>query len=245
MDNKQEVQSESNGNDYIYQIFMLLLSVYILIQLAIVTFFQLSENVAEILNHVDTTLCIVFLLDFLYKLIFVKGRLNYLRWGWLDLISSIPMVNTLRWARFARVFRLLRILRGIRSTKFLLEFAMKKRGEATFLSALFISLLLIVISSIAILEVERGLLGSNIKTGSDALWWAFVTITTVGYGDFYPISSTGRIIAAVLMTAGVGLFGTFTAFVSSWFLKGNGASASNPALLQEMKLLRQELKKNE
>lgn len=239
MSNKQEVQSESNRNDYVYQIFMLLLSVYILLQLAITTFFTLSENVTEILGHVDTAVCIAFLLDFLYKVTFVKGRLKYLRWGWLDLISSIPMINSLRWARFARVFRLLRILRGIKSTKYLLEFTMKRRGEATFLSALFISLLLIVISSITILEVEQGVPGSNIKTGSDALWWAFVTITTVGYGDFYPVSSMGRIIAAVLMTAGVGLFGTFTAFVSSWFL--NSKSDSTSVILKDLEFIKSKL----
>ncbi|MDX2322088.1 MAG: potassium channel family protein, partial [Moritella sp.] len=62
--------------------------------------------------------------------------------------------------------------------------------------------------------------GSNINTGIDALWWAFVTITTVGYGDYYPVTTGGRIIAALLMTAGVGLFGTFTGFISSWFVDG-------------------------
>lgn len=56
---------------------------------------------------------------------------------------------------------------------------------------------------------------SNIKTAEDAIWWAFVTITTVGYGDRFPVTTEGRIIAALLMTAGVGLFGTFTGFIAS------------------------------
>ena len=61
---------------------------------------------------------------------------------------------------------------------------------------------------------------ANIKTAEDALWWSYVTITTVGNGDRFPVTTGGRIIGTLLMTAGVGLFGTFTAFVSSWFLKG-------------------------
>jgi hypothetical protein len=59
---------------------------------------------------------------------------------------------------------------------------------------------------------------ANIQTAEDALWWAFVTITTVGYGDKFPVSTEGRLLAIVLMTCGVGLFGTFMAFVASWFL---------------------------
>jgi voltage-gated potassium channel len=58
------------------------------------------------------------------------------------------------------------------------------------------------------------------QTAEDALWWAYVTITTVGYGDKFPVTSEGRLIAGFLMTAGVGLFGTFTGFVASWFVEG-------------------------
>lgn len=76
--------------------------------------------------------------------------------------------------------------------------------------------MLVIFSAIAILQVETDT-GSNIKTAEDAIWWAYVTVTTVGYGDKYPITTEGRIIAAVLMTCGVGLFGTFTAYIASWF----------------------------
>ena len=68
------------------------------------------------------------------------------------------------------------------------------------------------------LQVEKDVPGAKIKNAEDALWWAYVTITTVGYGDLYPVTTEGRLIAAVLMTIGVGLFGTFTAYVASWFV---------------------------
>lgn len=83
-----------------------------------------------------------------------------------------------------------------------------------------IAVLMVIFSSIAILQVETDI-NSNIKTAEDAIWWSYVTITTVGYGDKFPVTTEGRLIAAILMTAGVGLFGTFTGFVASWFVSEN------------------------
>ena len=76
---------------------------------------------------------------------------------------------------------------------------------------------MVIFSSIAILQVEDTT-NSNIKTAEDAIWWAYVTVTTVGYGDKFPVTTEGRIIAAALMTVGVGLFGTFTGFLASYFV---------------------------
>ncbi len=72
-------------------------------------------------------------------------------------------------------------------------------------------------ASIAVLHFEVGP-AANIKTPQDALWWALVTITSVGYGDRYPVTAEGRLVAAALMVAGVGLFGTFAGFIAAWFL---------------------------
>jgi voltage-gated potassium channel len=94
-------------------------------------------------------------------------------------------------------------------------FANKVHGAFASIST--IAILLVIFSALAILQVETDP-NSNIKTAEDAIWWSYVTVTTVGYGDKFPVTTEGRIIASILMTAGVGLFGTFTAFVSSWFL---------------------------
>jgi len=98
------------------------------------------------------------------------------------------------------------------------------RFKATFSLVSAISFVLVTFGAIGILLLEQAQVGSNINNGVDALWWSFVTITTVGYGDYYPVTTGGRIIAALLMTAGVGLFGTFTGFISSWFVDGGKES---------------------
>jgi voltage-gated potassium channel Kch len=73
------------------------------------------------------------------------------------------------------------------------------------------------VSSIAMLNAENGAPNANIKTASDALWWGYVTIATVGYGDKYPVTNQGRIVGLFVMTAGVGLFSVLTSFLADWF----------------------------
>ena len=113
--------------------------------------------------------------------------------------------------------RIFRVLRGVRATKLVASILIDRRAESAFLAAALVSLLLIVISSIAVLQFES-VPDANIKVAADALWWSVVTITTVGYGDKYPVTPEGRIVAGVLMTAGVGLFGIISGFVAAWFL---------------------------
>ena len=80
-----------------------------------------------------------------------------------------------------------------------------------------VTLILIVTCSATVLHFER--LGEgNILTADDALWWSVATVTTVGYGDKYPITVEGRFVAGLLMVAGVGLFGLFSGFIASWIL---------------------------
>lgn len=202
-----------------YQLFILGLSLYVLAALATETLFPLSEPTRAVLLYVDSAVCIVFLFDFFFQFMTAPIRLEYLKWGWIDFISSIPMIGVLRWARVARVFRILRVLRGMRATRVLVGFALQKRAEGAFGSALLVAMLLVVFSSVAILHFEAPQSSSNIRTAEDAVWWAVVTITTVGYGDKYPVTLEGKVLAALLMTAGVAVIGTFTGFVAAWFLE--------------------------
>lgn len=202
----------------IFQFIIIILSIYLLGSLIASTFFKLPNAVLQLLDLIDNGICIIFLLDFLNRFVRADNKLKFLRWGWIDLVSSIPSLNYFRAGRLLRLIRLLRLLRAFRSTKMLYQFLFRKKTHGAFATASIVAVFIIIFSSIAILQVEDAP-NSNIKTAENALWWSYTTITTVGYGDYYPVTPEGKIIAVMLMTVGVGLFGTFSGFIASWFLK--------------------------
>ena len=201
-----------------YQLFMLALCIFALAALAVQSFAPFSEITRQILEYTDLGICVLFLIDFLYSLARAPNRSRYFfTWGWLDLLSSIPAVPALRLGRAGRIIRIIRVLRGVRATKILSGLVLDRRAESTGLAAALVTLLLVVFSSLAIVQFETGP-EANIKTAGDALWWALSTITTVGYGDRYPLTAEGRLVAAVLMLSGIALFGVISGFVAAWFL---------------------------
>jgi len=169
------------------------------------------------LHDIDHAICVIFFVDFLVRFFSAKNKWRYMRWGWIDLISSIPVFDFLLAARLFRVIQLLRVLRAFRSMSIITKYYFSNKIRGTFTSVGIIAVLMVIFSAITILNVEKDAPNANIKTAEDALWWAYVTITTVGYGDKFPVTTEGRIIAVALITVGVGLFGTFTAYVASWF----------------------------
>ncbi|MFA0435699.1 ion transporter [Vibrio breoganii] len=200
------------------QFVTLILSVYVLIALFVENAFTLDSDTYELLAMIDTMVCMVFLVDFFQRFYRAPNKLHYMKWGWIDLLSSIPLVDALRYGCFVHLVRFLRILKAVRSTKLILYYLFRNRRSGTFSIVASVSVLVVIFGAIGILQFEKGLPDSNIHSAGDALWWSFVTITTVGYGDFYPVTTQGRLVAAILMTAGVGLFGTFTGLVANWFM---------------------------
>jgi voltage-gated potassium channel len=98
-----------------------------------------------------------------------------------------------------------------------------RRRESAAWGAMFIAIVVLFAASMAILEFER--VDGNIKNAEDAVWWSVTTITTVGYGDRYPVTTEGRLVAVALMVVGVGLFGTLSGAAASWFIQPAGESA--------------------
>lgn len=201
-----------------YLLFMLFLSIMAILALAVDVVAPLSEGSRTVLQWADTAICAIFFVDFLAQLRRAKNKWRYLAtWGWLDLLSSVPTVAVLRLARAARVVRIVRVLRGLRSARFITQIILERRTQSAILAALLVSITVVAVGAIAILHFESAGDG-NIKSAEDALWWATVTVTTVGYGDKFPVTTEGRVVAALLMAVGVGLFGTITGFLASWFL---------------------------
>ncbi len=138
------------------------------------------------------------------------------------------------------------MIRAFRTTRAFLVYVFRNRANGTLTVMLLSAGLLLVFGSVAILYVER-VPEANIKTPSDALWWSFVTITTVGYGDRYPVTDAGRLIAAVVITAGVGLFGTFTGFVANFFVEPEQQEEESEMrqLIEEVRQLRTKIEQLE
>jgi voltage-gated potassium channel len=223
----------------VYQIFMLTLCVLALAAVVLQNLFHLDRDTEKLLEYADTAICVAFLVDFLVTLYRAPNRWRYLyTWGWLDLLSSIPTLDAARWGRLARLARLVRILRAFRATRLLTKIVVGEKAKSTTMAATMIAFLLVIGGSTAILHFEDSP-QANIKTAEDAVWWAMTTITTVGYGDRFPVSTGGRLVAVLLMTAGVGLFGTMSAALAAWFISGN--TESEEAATNEVALLREEI----
>ncbi len=189
------------------------LSVYVLAAFAIELLFHVPPEAAKILHAMDTFLCLLFLSDFCRKLWLAPCKRKYLKWGWIDLLASIPALDAFRWGRVVSVARIFILLRAVRSARLLWQVTRREPPKAIMSLTLLATVIVIIASSLIILRVETAE-RSNIKTGMDALWWSLTTITTVGYGDHFPVTIEGRVVAAVLMGLGIALYGTFTAFIS-------------------------------
>lgn len=201
-----------------YQLFMLFLCVYAIVALTLGVVLPVGDEVKGVLKYADFAVCGFFFVDFLFCLHKAPNKLRYFfTWGWIDLLSSVPMIDAFRVGRLARLLRIIRVLRGLRATKVISSYFVGRRAESTLLVVVTVTFTMLVFASIAILNFEAEADG-NIKTAEDALWWAATTVTTVGYGDRYPVTLEGRAVAVMLMTVGVGLFGTLSGVVAAWFL---------------------------
>ena len=211
--------TREHGNAY--NLFILLLTVFSLVVMVLLVL-PLDAQTHQLLFVYDNAVCVIFLIDFAYNISGSKPKRQYFiqQRGWLDLIGSIPAFNVfqlgalLRLARLSRLARITRLLRG-NARRELVRDMVENRGQyATFITILAAGTVLTV-SSILMLELEGRSPDANILTGGDALWWGLVTITTVGYGDFYPVTSLGRMVGVAVMFAGVGIIGALASILAS------------------------------
>ncbi len=170
----------------------------------------------------DNAVCIVFLVDFFGNFAGARPKNAYLvgRRGWLDLLGSIPsfgiipIAGLLRLFRLSRLARVSRMLRG-QARERLIKDVLDNRGQyATFITILS-AFMVLSVASVMVLQFESKSPDSNITTGGDALWWGLVTITTVGYGDYYPVTALGRLTGVFVMFAGVGIIGSLASILAS------------------------------
>ena len=200
-----------------YEIFIGILSVLSILNLVLLYAIE-DPSLNTVLRFMNAILSGIFLIDFTYRLFTAESKSGYFfrRFGWADLLASLPFqqVKILRVFRLVRVFRLLRAY-GIKNVG---RSLIQDRAGSALLTLLLMGILVMEFGSLEILHVEQYAPGANITTASDALWYNIVTISTVGYGDRYPVTNDGRIVGSFIIVIGVGIFGTFTGYLANLFL---------------------------
>jgi voltage-gated potassium channel len=228
--------SVRHGNAY--EIFILVLTIFSLLLMAL-AILPLDESTRFLVTTYDNAVCVIFLIDFTYNLRSTRPRRHYFigQRGWLDLLGSIPTLGffpytaLFRLARLSRLARIIRMLRGQAGKDLVLDVVQNRGSYATFITILAAGIVL-CLSSIAILQFESRAPDANIRTGGDALWWSVVTITTVGYGDFYPVTALGRLTAFFVMIAGVGIIGALASILASVLVTSPADDGQSDAAMQ-------------
>jgi voltage-gated potassium channel len=212
-------QAKADRKDSVYHIYMAALAM-LAILVSVGLFLSPSEpDMIGVFAAVDFVLCLFFFLDFLRHLWHAPSKWKYLfGWGMVDLLSSIPFVFEMRWLCLVRVLRFLTLLRAAR---IIWESAKVERRSITTAGATFCIQALFIIICILVLHFEHKAPGGNIRSTSDVLWWAMTTVTTVGYGDRFPVTAEGRIVGAVLMVSGIGYLATVLGVFARVFVPKN------------------------
>ena len=166
------------------------------------------SSTQKLLNIVQWVSWIAFAIDLIYGLSNAKDKKKYLKKHPLEIAAVL--------LPFLRPLRVMRVISfgGLAIQKVAIG-----RQFAITIKVLLASIFVAYISAIQITIAERTVDGSNIKNFGDGLWWAITTVTTVGYGDRYPTTTEGRLIAIALMIMGISLMGVITASVAAWFVK--------------------------
>lgn len=198
-----------------FEMAMMLLSLLSVIIVLVMTFGRLDSETYRLLFFVDTSICMIFMINFFVGLIRARDKRFFIKHHWIDFIASIPAIEALR---MARLFQILRVIRLIRMSRSLLLPLVKQRKQATLASLLVAMVTILTLASVIMLIVESGTEGANIQTAEQAIWWALVTISTVGYGDYYPVSTAGHIIGGVVIVSGVSFFGVISGYMASVFV---------------------------
>jgi hypothetical protein len=201
-----------------YEMFVVAITLLAMVNLGIIAIPFFDMQAKQISFLLDSFLALLFFVDFIHLLITAPSKRSYfLKQGWIDLLGCIPYIYPLRLLRLFRSYRIFREMR--RHTPEQIQAMLERRPDRnTFFSIAFLAIVLVSVSSYAIYRFEQISPNNNITSAADAVWWSVVTITTVGYGDRYPTTDGGRMVALFLMFVGIGIFSALTSYLSTIFV---------------------------
>ena len=168
---------------------------------------RLDTDLQSFLIVLSWTVWLAFAVDFLVRIVLTEDRRQYALSHWYDVaLIALPMLRPLR---LLRVLALARVLSRSAAGSLAGRVSVYVVGTA---------IMSVGLGAIAVLDVEQNAEGANITSFGDALWWASTTVTTVGYGDRFPVTTPGRLIAVALMVLGIAVVGAVTASVAAWLV---------------------------
>jgi voltage-gated potassium channel Kch len=199
-----------------YEFFMLAMAILSIANLPLLIVVPFQSQSWYLVAFIEAALTIVFVIDFGYRLTTATSKTGYFfrEKGFLDLLSCAPSLRIFRLFRIVRAVRIVRRLGGPRVFRDL----RKELASGVLYLVVFVGITVLEVVGLLELRFEEDAPGANITTAGDALWWGYVTATTVGYGDQYPITTGGRIAGLIMLTVGVALFATFSGFLATTFL---------------------------
>jgi voltage-gated potassium channel len=202
--------------DFGYELFIAAVSILSVFNLLLIYIPGVDQDAVNVVYLINAVLTLLFIFDFGLRLATAPSRSFYFfrDYGWADLLACIPQFRIFRMFRIYKAYRLVKKY-GIQYIKSFLS--MNRAAAALYILVLMV-ILIIETGSYLVLVAESHSPSANILTAGDAMWWSYVTITTVGYGDRFPTSTLGRLVGILVMTTGVAVFATFAGLISSKLL---------------------------
>ena len=175
-----------------------------------------NQNLVQNLEFASTVIWVIFSVDLFVRFLVVDGISTFIKSSWLEILALvIPFMRVLR------VFRVVVAVRGLKPY-------LRTRAAATGAYIVLLLPLTWFTGAIAVLDAENSSPNPSIRNLADALWWSLATIATVGYGDLYPTTSEGRVVAGSLMIMGIALFSSGAGILASWIIGDKSSSGSSP-----------------
>jgi len=210
------VGKQGDEKDLGYEIFIALVSLLSIFNLVFELLPSMNPESVHVLKSIDLALIFVFLFDFGYRITTTRSKSNYFfhGYGWADLLSCVPQLQFLRLFRIVKTYRLVKK----KDTKTIIDYLSYQRAEAALYILIFCVIIIIQFGASAVLIAESNSAEANITNADSALWWAYETVTSVGYGDVFPVTTEGRLLGAIVMATGVAVFATLAGYLSNKLL---------------------------
>ncbi len=202
--------------DFGYELFITAISILSAFNMVLAYIPGVDRDAINVVYIINAVLTLLFIYDFGLRLATAPSRSHYLLrdYGWADLLAIVPAFRLLRLFRIFKAYRIVHRY-GI---GYIFSYLSRNRAESALYILVLMVILIIEAGAVLVLQAERGTPDANIVTAVDAIWWAYVTITTVGYGDRYPVTLAGRLVGILVLTTGVAVFATFAGLISSKLL---------------------------